>query len=659
MLNILRIGVILLLGAVMYGVIPAMITPTANIIWPLSSTGYDWPFPSTPQSASNAIWLMFLPVLFGLLAFARGQYAYHGLWVAFLAIGLLVKFQEMPLWMSALVLIIGIAGVINFYAFMKLSGASIDSVARLRFGQKEKTMVRSDGNSNTAQEFGNRIVYPATSPQLNFSKLVGMNDLKSRLLKAGKEVLAKRGARNGILLTGEPGNGKTVMAEALAGELKLPFVSVSFGEINSKWVGETTSRAMKVFDDAQAQAPCVLFIDEADAVLIDRESAHNADSESVKLVNSLLKRIQDIRSQGVVLMAATNYIDRIDKAAIREGRFDYKIEVTPPDEEARVFLLKNSLAKYAAKVAESGMERAAKRWEGFSVSRIRAIGAEAVDLMDAGEIDQIGFDELMQALRKIQSSKGTPIPESVPLLDGLVLSEEMRGRMKSLSRRMVDIERIEEMGGSVPRGILFSGPPGTGKTLGAMVLAKTTKWSFIATTGQDLLADENEIERIMAKAKDLRPCIIFIDEADDVLADRRMSPMSKRITNKLITLMDGTGGRVRDVLFIAATNAPDLIDEAALRGGRFTEKIVFTLPEKGDIQLFIEKWIGKSKASFDPELELADLAESLVGQSLANIGEIMQEAVNHSLTRDDGKVIAEDIIKAAENFNPDAMRMEI
>lgn len=650
MLNTVRIALLLVLATVLYGLLPAMVTPTAIMPWPLSSTGYEWPFPSNPQTAINAIWVLLFPVVFGIAALVRGRYAYHGIWVAFLAVGLLVKFHQMPVWMSSLVVLIGVAGALNFYAFTKLTGASFDEVARIRYGKTAQTMTMQTGNATSNQEPSGQLMYPAVTPKLNFSKLVGMADLKARLLKAGKEVIAKRGSRNGIMLTGSPGNGKSAMAEALAGELKLPLVSVSFGEINSKWVGETTSRAMKVFDDAIAQAPCVLFIDEADAVLIDRETAHNADSESVKLVNSLLKRIQDIRSQGVVLIAATNYIDRIDKAAIREGRFDYKIEITAPDEEARVFLLKNALGKHSVKVNQSGMERAAKRWEGFSVSRIRAIGAEAVDMLEAKEIEQIGFDELMLALRKIQSSKGTSIPESVPTLDGLVLSEEMRGRMKSLSRRMVEIERIEEMGGSVPRGILFSGPPGTGKTLGAMVLAKTTNWSFIATTGQELLADENEIERIMDKAKDLRPCIIFIDEADDVLADRRMSPMSKRITNKLITMMDGTGGRVRDVLFIAATNAPDLIDEAALRGGRFTEKIGFTLPVKADIQVFIEKWLGKSKATFDPALDIEALAQELVGQSLANINEIMQEAVNISLSRDDDKVKAEDIIKASYNF---------
>jgi transitional endoplasmic reticulum ATPase len=652
MLNMARIVLLLILATFMYGVIPAMVTPIADWPWPLSKTGYDWPFPSTPQSAVNAIWVLMFPVFFGLIALLRGRFAYHGIWVVFLAVGLLIKYQQMPLWMSAIVLLIGIAGAVNYYAFTKLTGATFDEVARIRHGKNEKiqTMTLQGGNASSNQEPSDHILYPAVFSKLNFSKLVGMTELKARLLKAGKEIIAKRGARNGILLTGEPGNGKTAMAEALAGELKLPLVSVSFGEINSKWVGETTSRAMKVFDDAVAQSPCVLFIDEADAVLIDRETVHNADSESVKLVNSLLKRIQDIRSQGVVLVAATNYIDRLDKAAIREGRFDYKIEITAPDEEARIYLLKNSLARHSTKVSPSGMERAAKRWEGFSVSRIRAIGAEAVSMLEAREIEQIGFDELMQSLRKIQSSKGTPIPESVPTLEGLVLSKEMRGRMKSLSRRMVEIERIEEMGGSVPRGVLFSGPPGTGKTLGAMALAKTTNWSFIATTGQDLLADENEIERIMAKAKDLRPCILFIDEADDVLADRRLSPMSKRITNKLITFMDGAGGQMQDVLFIAATNAPELIDEAALRGGRLTEKIVFTLPEKADIQQFIEKWMTGSKARFDPALDIGTVAEALAGQSLANVKETMREAVNHSLSRDDSTVGMQDILKASENF---------
>jgi transitional endoplasmic reticulum ATPase len=179
-------------------------------------------------------------------------------------------------------------------------------------------------------------------------------------------------------------------------------------------------------------------------------------------------------------------LTQLDPASIREGRFDYKIEVLPPDYEARKFLLTSGLKSVSSAIDLASLERAAKRWEGFSVSRIRAVVTEILDQLKAKKIHQIGFDELASALRTLSSTKGDRVPEDALTIDQLVLAPEMRSRLVKLSNRMINIDQIEEMGGSVPSGILFFGPAGTGKTVAAMALAKASSWAFIKTSGHDL-----------------------------------------------------------------------------------------------------------------------------------------------------------------------------
>lgn len=509
-------------------------------------------------------------------------------------------------------------------------------------------------------------LHQAIAARYSFRDVVGMDETKAQLLKAGQDIRKSSKARNGILLFGEPGNGKTFFAEALAGELKLPFLSVSFGDMASMWVGETTQNAMNIFDEAERQAPCVLFIDEIDSVFVDRSKVMQAEHEAPKTLNAILKRLVDIRGKGVVVVAATNFIERLDVASIREGRFDFKLEIPVPDFAARKALIEKGLSqlehpptlgmiarlrgekpKDSLTVDWDGVSRAARRWEGYSVARINAIVREVIEQSEDGLIDHVTFDTLIAALRKIQAGKGDRLPEDAPTLDGLVLAPDMKAKLANVASRMTNIEMVEQLGGSVPAGMLFYGPPGTGKTIGVMALAKTTGWSFIRTTGHDMLADPHEIDRVLKKASDIRPCIVFIDEADDVLADRRMSAGSKAVTNKLIAAIDGAGGRTRDLVFVAATNNPDLIDQAALRGGRFTEKIGFDLPANAVLLEFVQKWIANSKAPLSSEFTAEAVANRLQGQSLANVKEILLCAVNQIFDRlgndPDTKVGLEDL----------------
>ncbi|WP_341744799.1 AAA family ATPase [Azonexus hydrophilus] len=470
-------------------------------------------------------------------------------------------------------------------------------------------------------------VSQVVEPSISFSDVAGMTELKATMLDAAHEVIGatKRGekSRNGILLTGKPGNGKTMMAEALAGEVGLPFMPVTFGEVVSKWIGDTPERVKRAFTEAKAAAPCVLFLDEVDSLLSARKET-SSNEESAKIVNVLLTELVNIRKSGVIVVAATNFVDRLDPAAIREGRFDFKIEVPPPDAEARAYLIKS---KGKGRISDATVAIAVRRWEGFSVARINAVMEEAIRMPKTAA--GISFDLLKKALRKVQGRAGK-MPENTPTLDKLAMSDEMESKLTSLANRMDRIAEIEAMGGSVPRGVLFYGPPGTGKTLMARALAKTADWAFLPVSGMDLMASPERIERLMDEASDLRPCIVFIDEADDVFKDRRYSN-NPALTNKLLAMMDGAGGHIPDVLFIAATNHANSMDEAAVRGGRFTEKIEFGLPDEVAIEKFLESWYMDTPAELSDDLGFQTIAHMLLGQPIANVKEIMQAAVNHAI----------------------------
>lgn len=472
------------------------------------------------------------------------------------------------------------------------------------------------------------IRYPAVKPRHAFAQVVGMSEVKGRLLGAGKDVVAhfKSGqARNGILLTGKPGNGKTFLAEALAGELHLPFISVAYGDVASKWINETTENVVQVFRDAAAQAPCVLFLDEIDS-LIGNRSGNAGSDESAKTTNAILTELVNIRRAGVVVIAASNFVDRLDPAAIREGRFDFKIEITPPDAPARKHLI---TSKVMLAISDETIDIAVRRWEGFSVARISAVVDEANRLGRADGL--ITFQVLQAALRAIQGRKGS-IPEGTPRLQDLSMRVECKQRLLALARRMENIMEIEAMGGSVPRGVLFYGPPGTGKTLAARALALSANWAFLSVSGMDFIADPGKIDKLVEEASELRPCVVFIDEADDVFKDRRFSNTAT-ITNKLLAAIDGSGGKIPDVVFVAATNHPDAMDAAALRGGRFTEKVEFSLPDEQTLLEVLRKWQDSTAARLAPCFGLEQAAIRLHGNSMADVREILQMAVNNAISR--------------------------
>ena len=497
----------------------------------------------------------------------------------------------------------------------------------------------SSQQADDQQAEGTAITYDAVRPSITFANVVGMGELKTRLLAAGKEVIhGQKGrpgkkARNGILLYGDPGNGKTFFAEALAGELKLRFLSVSNSDMASKWINNTTENVKKLFDDARAQAPCVLFIDEIDSLISSRESAGGGYEEGPRITNALLTELVNIRQHKVLVMAATNLLDKLDSAAIREGRFDFKIEVPHPDKPARIGLISSSIGEFkGVTMLPAALEMSAKRWEGFSVARIRAVIEEAGREAMSSRSCVIDYPALQKALRQVQGNQGERLAENTMSLADLTMEEGQKNKLVGISHRMENIEEIEEMGGTVPTGVIFYGPPGTGKTVTVRALAKDSGWALLTTSGSDLMNKSDAIDKLVERAKNIRPCIIFIDEADDVFADRRMSNVSS-VTNKLLAAMDGAKGKAPDIVWVAATNHPDAMDEAAMRGGRFTEKVEFKEADLDGALALVRDWLKTTRAKIDSKLDVEAVAASLEGESQANIKSILQQAVNTMIER--------------------------
>jgi transitional endoplasmic reticulum ATPase len=498
-----------------------------------------------------------------------------------------------------------------------------------------KNVVGDSGESRT--------VYSQIKPTVTFAHVSGMAELKAALM----EVVSnhKKSGKNGILLTGDPGNGKTFIAEALAGELKWGFMPITIGDIKSKWMGQTTEQLQAVFNSAKRNGKLILFFDECDSMLMDRSGLMAGDGggaavDALGTTNAFLTNIVDIRRhKNIIVIAASNYLDKLDSAAIRDGRFDFKIHIPNPDADARRGLLEkfSKDKEWQPVIPEDVMSRLVKRWEGFSVVRIRGIAERILKNTKSGGKKEVSLEEAFKALRQIQGSMGDMVGEDTPTLrDGkLHFDPALRDKLITLATRLENIDEVERLGGSVPKGVIFWGPPGTGKTAVAKSLAKTSGWAFLATTGSDLLASNGTgIDDLIKKAKDLRPCIIFIDEAEEALGDRSNSRYGSIVTNKILAVTDGTKA-MHDVMFIAATNHPDQLDAAIVRGGRFSEHFEFQKPKEDTVLQMVAEWIHERQNTtpFHNEFTPAAAARFLEGESPSNIKDKLQQAVNNGVGR--------------------------
>jgi transitional endoplasmic reticulum ATPase len=453
---------------------------------------------------------------------------------------------------------------------------------------------------------------------------------------------------NGVLLYGPPGVGKTFFARAIAGEYRMNLMHVSTGDLVSSLVGGSAQNIQKAFDTALDNLPSLLFFDEFDSVAQRREGT--PDQESRRTVNQLLTSLEANRGiPGFLVMAATNSIEHLDPAVIRPGRFDRHIRIDLPDAGARRAIFETELDDRPV-ARDIDLEELVRRTEGMTPAAIeKVVDIAALDVFrranESGRRLELDTQALLDALERV-GGQDRPTVEHWTW-DSLILPQNIKTQLQQLQAVIEDPESARRFGVEPPTGLLLAGPPGTGKTTIAKVLAAQAKCSFYPISGADVMSkwvgeSERNIRQLFERARENRPSIIFIDELDAIAGRRGLVEVHDSHVNQLLAEIDGIAGQ-RGVFIVGATNRPDQIDAAMLRGGRLSRTIVLGLPAEAERLALLRLFTARMPTV---GVDLERLARESDGMSPADLKSLAQEAALAAMAKHAANVTDPDFDEA-------------
>jgi transitional endoplasmic reticulum ATPase len=465
---------------------------------------------------------------------------------------------------------------------------------------------------------------------------------------------------NGLLLHGPPGVGKTFFAEAIAGEYGLNLIHVSTGDLVSSTQGGSAQNIDKAFETAIQNLPCLLFFDEFDSVAQRR--SNTPDQESRRTVNQLLTALEAHRDERELLVvAASNEIQHLDPAVIRPGRFDRHIRIDLPDAPARRAIFVAELDDRPV-VPGVDLDELVRRTEGMTPATIsKIVDSAALDVFKeaAASGRQLLLDtpHLLAAIESL-GGQDRPMVEHWTW-DALILPEPTKAQLKQLQAVFEDPESARRFGIDPPTGLLLAGPPGTGKTTVAKVLAAQARCSFYPVSGADVMSkwvgeSEGNIRRLFERARENRPSIVFIDEIDAIAGRRGAVEVRDTQVNQLLAEIDGVAGQ-RGVFVIGASNRPDQIDPAMLRGGRLSRTIILGLPDEPGRLAILRLHTARMPTV---GVRLDELARETDGMSPADLKALSQEAGLSAMARETSSVSHEDFEEALARLRSGATARE-
>jgi transitional endoplasmic reticulum ATPase len=459
-------------------------------------------------------------------------------------------------------------------------------------------------------------------------------------------------APKGVFLYGPPGTGKTLIARAVANETDAYFTHISGPEIMGKFYGESEARLRSLFEDAQAHAPAIIFIDEIDAIAPKREEMGGEKQVERRVVAQLLSLLDGLESRGqIIVIGATNIPNTIDPALRRPGRFDREISIPIPDKNGRLEIL--GIHTRGMPLADDiRLEKLAEITHGFVGADLQALAREAAMSALRKILPKIDFemaeipyeiltnlhvtmDNFQEAMKEVEPSAIREVFVEVPDvkwsdvggLDGI--KEELK---EAVEWPLKYSEIFKRAGTNPPKGMLLYGTPGTGKTLLAKAVATESGVNFISVKGPALISkyvgeSEKAIREVFKTAKQASPTILFFDEIDSIVPIRGSSStdahVTERVISQFLTEMDGIE-ELKGVIVLAATNRLDLIEPALLRSGRFD--LLLELP-KPDSRAREEIWkIHTRNKPLDKDVDLQGMTNESEGYVGADIESVCRKA---------------------------------
>ncbi|MFH1752388.1 MAG: CDC48 family AAA ATPase [archaeon] len=454
----------------------------------------------------------------------------------------------------------------------------------------------------------------------------------------------------GVLFYGPPGTGKTLLAKAVANETQANFILVNGPQIISKFVGEAEERIRQIFKEAEEHSPSIIFIDEIDAIAPKRDEVFGEVEKRV--VAQLLASMDGLEARGdVIVIAATNRVNSLDEALRRPGRFDREIEIGVPDSNDRLEILqihtrgmplnKDVDLKHFAGITHGfvGADLAALTKEAAMRALRRYLPKMDLDkdiippeVLEALEVQRQDFND---GLKDVQPSALRAVLVEIPNIKWLDIGglENVKEELKEVVEwPLKNAEVFKQMGVKPPKGILLYGPPGTGKTLLAKAVANESEANFISIKGPELMSmfvgeSEKNLRKVFAKARKVAPVIVFFDEIDSIASQRGSafdSGAGERMLDQLLTELSGVE-ELKNVVFIAATNRPDLVDPALLRPGRIDKIILVPSPDEKSREEILK--VHLTNVPLEKDFNVNSLAIKTDGFSGADLEGLIKEAV--------------------------------
>ena len=480
----------------------------------------------------------------------------------------------------------------------------------------------------------------------------------------------------GVLLHGPPGTGKTLIAKAVASETNAHFTSINGPEIISNYYGESEKQLREIFDEAAANAPAIIFIDELDSIAPKREDVSGEVERRV--VAQLLTLLDGMQGRdNVVVIGATNRQDAIDPALRRPGRFDREIEIGVPDKNGRSEII--GIHTRGMPISDDfDLEWLLDNTHGFVGADISALVRESAMKALRRYLPEIDLDEeqippevlekmavimpdFRMAIKEIEPSALREIYLEVPEVSWEEVGglEEIKDRLKeSIEWPLTKPEMFEHFGINPPRGIVLFGAPGTGKTLLAKAIANEAKANFITIKGPELISkwvgeSEKAVREVFKKAKQASPSIIFLDEFESIAGIRRSSSgdgsdVMNRVVNQLLSSMDGVEG-MEGVIVVAATNRPEMIDPALLRSGRFERVLHVPPPDPEALKAILDIHTAEMPLG---KFSMDDIASKLENYTGADIEAVCREAGLIAMRAEKKTVSKKHFEEAVERVRP-------